>query len=384
MRQGARRRRSCEGSLAGLVAETLSGIRTVQALGRHELHDRHFSAANQETLAAGLRLVELRARFVPLVELCASLGTGAIVWVGAWGVLHGAWTVGLLIVALAYVQSMLRPIRLLSGLSLTFSRAAASAERVAAVLDEPLAGAGRCSPARLPARLTGRIELRDVTFGYGRGPVLNDVSLRVQPGERVALVGANGAGKSSILALNSRLYEPSSGTILLDGYPIEELPLPWLCQQIAVVLQDTFLFSGNLWDNIAYGNPEAGRDEIIRAADLALVTEFARGLPNGFDTVLGDRGTGLSGGQQQRVAIARALLRDAPVVLLDEPTSGLDLEAERTVVEALCSLMQGRTVIMATHRPALLDLADRIVSVESGMLTETALAPHAVPAPAVR
>src|SRR5262249_39122064 len=271
-------------------------------------------------------------------------------------------------------QSMLRPIRLLSGLSLTFSRAAAAAERVAAVLDEPLPGAGRGSPAEPPARLTGRIELRGVTFGYDRGPVLNDVSLLVQPGERIALVGANGAGKSSILALLSRLYEPTSGTILLNGYPIEALPLPWLRQQIAVVLQDTFLFSGTLWDNIAYGNPEAGRDEIVRAADLALVTEFARELPAGFDTVLGDRGTGLSGGQQQRVAIARALLRDAPVVLLDEPTSGLDLEAERIVVEALCSLMQGRTVVMATHRPALLDLADRVLSVESGVLTETALA----------
>src|SRR5262249_46763182 len=158
-------------------------------------------------------------------------------------------------------QSMLRPIRLLSGLSLTFSRAAAAAERVAAVLDEPLPGAGRSSPTRPPVRLTGRIELRDVTFGYGRGPVLNDVSLIVQPGERIALVGANGAGKSSILAVLSRLYEPRSGTILLDGSPIEALPLPWLRQQIAVVLQDTYLFSGSLWDNIAYGDPEAGRDD---------------------------------------------------------------------------------------------------------------------------
>src|SRR5262249_25492303 len=147
MRQAARRRRTCEGSLAGLGAETLSGIRTVQALGRHELHDQHFGAANRKTLGAGLHAVELRARYVPMVELCASLGTGAIVWVGAWGVLHGAWTVGVLIVALTYVQIMLRPIRLLSGLSLTFSRAAASAERVAAVFDEPLPGAGHNSTA---------------------------------------------------------------------------------------------------------------------------------------------------------------------------------------------------------------------------------------------
>jgi ABC-type multidrug transport system fused ATPase/permease subunit len=218
----------------------------------------------------------------------------------------------------------------------------------------------------------GRIELRNVTFSYGRGTILKDVHLTVQAGERVALLGPNGAGKSSILALLARLYEPNEGTILLDGHSIDQLPLAWLRRQIAVVLQETFLFSGSLWDNIAYGKPDARPEEVSAAADQALVSPFARHLPQGFHTMLGDRGRGLSGGQQQRVAIARALLRDAPVVLLDEPTSGLDLEAERIVVEALRPLMVGRTVVMATHRPALLALADRVLSMEAGTLMETA------------
>src|SRR5262249_45840235 len=150
--------------------------------------------------------------------------------------------------------------------------------------------------------------------------------------ERVALVGANGAGKSTLLALLARLYDPDHGTVLLDSQPIRQLPIGWLRDQIAVVLQDTFLFSGTLWDNIAYGNPSATRQEILAAADLAMVTDFARALPSGFHTLLGDSSTGLSGGQRQRVAIARALLRDAPIVLLDEPTSALDLEAEHVVI----------------------------------------------------
>jgi ABC-type multidrug transport system fused ATPase/permease subunit len=373
-RQAARATRAREGALAGLVAEALAGIRTVQAFGHHELHDQRFAAANHQTLGAGLRAVELRARFTPLVQMCAALGTGAMLWIGAWGVLHGAWTVGVLLVALTYFRNLFRPVRSLSGLALTFSRAAASAERVAAVLDEPRAQArpSAPAPARLPARAQGRIELRRVSFSYGRGPVLKDVQLTVQAGERVAVLGPNGAGKSSILALLARLYEPDAGTILLDGQPLAQLPPAWLRRQIAVVLQDTFLFSGSLWENIAYGKPEARPEEVIAAAEQALVSSFAGDLPQGLHTMLGDRGRGLSGGQQQRVAIARALLRDAPVVLLDEPTSGLDLEAERIVVEALRSLMVGRTVVMATHRPALLALADRVLSLEAGTLLETA------------
>ena len=370
-RQAARSRRARESSLMGTVAETLVGIRAVHALGRHDVHDRRFAAANGQTLEAGLRAVDVRARFTPIVEAGAAVGATILLWVGAYGVLHRAWTLGLLIVEVAYVGNLLKPIRSLSRLSLTLSNAAASAERVRAVLDQPVQDSSdrpRLAP-RAP-RATGAIDLRGVAFSYGNQPVLRDVTLTITPRQRVALVGANGTGKSTLLALLARLYDPERGSVLLDGQPIHQLPISWLRDQIAVVLQDTFLFSGTLWDNIAYGNPSATRQETLAAADHAMVTEFARRLPSGFQTPLGDSGTGLSGGQRQRVAIARALLRGAPIVLLDEPTSALDLEAERTVISALRPLMQNRTVVMATHRPALLALADRILHTQDGAITE--------------
>jgi ATP-binding cassette subfamily B protein len=240
------------------------------------------------------------------------------------------------------------------------------------VLDQPPVQAPGDRPTLTPRapRATGAVDLRGVSFGYRGQAVLRDVTLAITPSERVALVGANGAGKSTLLALLARLYDPDLGTVLLDGQPIRQLPIGWLRDQIAVVLQDTFLFSGTLWDNIAYGDPSASRQQILAAADLAMVTEFARELPAGFQTLLGDSGTGLSGGQRQRVAIARALLRDAPIVLLDEPTSALDLQAEHVVIGALRPLMQKRTVVIATHRPALLALADRILHTEGGAITE--------------
>jgi ATP-binding cassette subfamily B protein len=371
-RQAARSRRARESSLMGTVAETLVGIRVVHALGRHDVHDRRFAAANGQTLEAGLRAVDVRARLTPIVEIGAAAGATILLWVGAYGVLHHAWTLGLLIVEVAYAGNLLKPIRSLSRLSLTLSNAAASAERVRAVLDEPPVQAPGDRPILAPRapRATGAIDLRGVDFGYGNQSVLRDVTLAIAPRQRVALVGANGTGKSTLLALLARLYDPDRGTVLLDGQPIHQLPTGWLRDQIAVVLQDTFLFSGTLWDNIAYGNPSASRQEILAAADHAMVTEFARRLPAGFQTLLGDSGTGLSGGQRQRVAIARALLRAAPVVLLDEPTSALDLEAEHVVINALRPLMRNRTVVMATHRPALLALADRILHTQGGAITE--------------
>jgi ATP-binding cassette subfamily B protein len=376
-RQAARSRRARESSLMGTVAETLIGIRAVQALGRHDVHDQRFAAANGQTLAAGLRAVDVRARFTPIVEVGAAAGATVLLWVGAYGVLHRAWTLGLLIVEVAYVGNLLKPIRSLSRLSLTLSNGAASAERVRAVLDERPVQASDDRPILTPRkpRATGAVELRGVDFGYGNQPVLRDVTLAIAPRQRVALVGANGTGKSTFLALLARLYDPDRGTVLLDGQPVHQLPIGWLRDQIAVVLQDTFLFSGTLWDNLAYGNPLASRREIVAAADRAMVTDFACGLPSGFHTLLGDSGTGLSGGQRQRVAIARALLRDAPIVLLDEPTSALDLAAEHMVINALRPLLENRTVVMATHRPALLALADRILQTEGGAITEMRTSP---------
>lgn len=370
IRQAARSRRTAEGSLAGFVAESLQGIRTIHAFGRHELHDERFGEGNRTTLGAGLRAVELRARFTPTLEVITAVGAGVLLWVGGLGVLNQWWTVGLLVVVTSYLNDMIKPIRTLSRLSVVFSQGAASAERVAAILDQP-----RHSPAAhttvgrpLPARATGHIELRGVELDYGRGPVLHGLDLTIHPAERIALLGPNGAGKSSVLALIAGLYRPTAGQLFLDGAPLPELPRSWLHRQVAVVLQDTFLFAGTVADNIRYARPDATAREVDQVAEAALVTQFADDLPDGLDTVLADGGIGLSGGQRQRVGIARALLVNAPIVLLDEPTGGLDIEAEQLVVQALTRLVAGRTVIMTTHRPALTKLAMRTVQLRNGQL----------------
>jgi len=207
-----------------------------------------------------------------------------------------------------------------------------------------------------------------VRLDYGRGQVLTDLDLDVAAGSRVALSGPNGAGKSSVLALVAGLYRPTAGRVLIGGLDLETLEPGFLRRHIVVVLQDTFLFSGSVFANVLLGRPDASTDEVVRACAAAGVLDFADGLPHGLGTQLGDRGVGLSGGQRQRVGIARALLRNSPIVLLDEPTSGLDLAAERALVDALKRLMDGRTVVMTTHRPALLGLADRIETMVDGRL----------------
>ncbi|MDT7658448.1 MAG: ATP-binding cassette, subfamily bacterial, partial [Pseudonocardiales bacterium] len=363
-RKSARNRRAAEGKLSGIVAESLQGIRTIQAFGRQDLHDRRFGASNDKVLRTGLRAVELRARFTPLLEAVTAFGTAALLFIGGYGVLHSWWTIGVLVVVTSYLRDMLKPMRSLSRLSMTFTQGAASAERITAIIDQkpPISETDR----PLPKRVIGAIELRGVGLDYGRGKVLDGLDLSIRPGERIALLGHNGAGKSTVLSLIAGLYPPTEGEVRLDGLPLSELPDWWIHRQISVVLQDTFLFSGSVADNIRYGRPDASDGEVTAAANAALVTEFADRLPDGLRTELQDGGVGLSGGQRQRVGIARALLLDAPVVLLDEPTTGLDVQAEELVVRALTRLADGRTVVMTTHRPALTRLATRTVHLSNG------------------
>jgi ATP-binding cassette subfamily B protein/subfamily B ATP-binding cassette protein MsbA len=264
---------------------------------------------------------------------------------------------------------MLSPMKILAKLAPSFAAGAASAERIAAVLDQPAEHLG--TDKALPERVTGHIELREVGLDYGRGPVLNNLSMAVEPGERIVLLGDNGAGKSTTLSLIGGLYRPTSGHVLLDGLPVPDVPEHWLHQQVAVVLQDTFLFTGTLADNLCYGRPDATAEQLAQVAEASLVTEFADRLPDGLKTIISAGGIGLSGGERQRVGIARALLVDAPVVLLDEPTAGLDVKAEQLVVQALTRLVGGRTVIMTTHQPALTQLATRTVHLHCGGILDT-------------
>jgi ATP-binding cassette subfamily B protein/subfamily B ATP-binding cassette protein MsbA len=296
-----------------------------------------------------------------------------VLFVGGYGVLHNWWQVGILVVVTSYLKNMLSPMKTLAKLAPSLTAGAASAERIAHILDQPIDRLGTVE--WLPRRVEGRIELRDVGLDYGRGAVLDGVDLTIEPGERIALLGDNGAGKSTTLSLIGGLYAPTSGQVLLDGLAVPELPEQWLHQQVAMVLQDTFLFSGTLADNLRYGRPDATDEEVARVAEAALVTEFSDRLPDGLDTTVAAGGVGLSGGQRQRVGIARALLVDAPVVLLDEPTAGLDVHAEQLVVQALTRLVRGRTVIMTTHQPALAQLATRTIHLRRGGVLNAATAP---------
>ncbi|HEY2202864.1 MAG TPA: ABC transporter ATP-binding protein [Pseudonocardia sp.] len=376
-RKAARRRRAAEGRLSGFIAESLRGIRTIHAFGRQDLHDRRFGATNNKVLQSGLQSVELRARFVPLLEVVAALGTAALLFVGGTGVINGWWTVGVLVVVTSYLKDMLKPMRNLASLALTFTRGAASAERIQTIFDQERPA--ETTDRELPDRVRGEIRLRGVCLDYGRGLVLDGLDLEINPRDRIALLGHNGAGKSTLLSLISGLYPPTKGAMLLDGLPLAELPDWWRHRQVAMVLQDTYLFSGTILDNIRYGRPDASDEEIQRVAKASLVTQFTDELDSGLYTELSDGGVGLSGGQRQRVGIARALLADAPVVLLDEPTTGLDVRAEELVVQALTPLMEGRTVVMTTHRPALVRVANRIVHLNRGRISRQEPGPAAAP-----
>jgi ATP-binding cassette, subfamily B, bacterial len=369
-RVNSRERRAAVGDLTGFVTESLQGIRTVHAFGSQDLEDRRFGSTNKTVLNIGLRGVDLSARFTPALESVAAIGTAVLLFVGGDGVLQGWWTVGLLVVVTNYLNNILKPMKQLAKLLPSFTQGAASAERVAAILDERRAHVG--SPEGLPTRVSGEIELRGVGLDYGRGPVLNRLDLTIEAGERIALLGGNGAGKSTTLALIGGLYRPTSGCVLLDGLSVPDIAEHWLHQQVAMVLQDTFLFSGTLADNLRYGRPDATDEQVAQVAEDALVTEFADRLPDGLNTTISAGGIGLSGGQRQRVGIARALLVDAPVVLLDEPTAGLDNAAEELVVLALTRLVEGRTVIMTTHQPALTRLATRTVHLHRGRVLDGA------------
>ncbi|MCU1668188.1 MAG: hypothetical protein JWP40_1115 [Blastococcus sp.] len=362
-REAARARRAAEGRLAALTAETITGIRTVHVAGSQSVHEQEFADDNAAALAAGLRSVDLRARFTPMLEVSSACGTAGLLLVGGTGVLKGWWSPGVLVVTLAYFRDMLRPLRSMSRLSLTFTVGAASAERVAEILDVHPPGT-----AVRPAQLEPSVRLEKVRLDYGRGPVLWDLDLDVPAGMRLALSGPNGSGKSSVLALVAGLYPPTRGRVLVGDTDVGTLDPALLRREVSVVLQDTFLFSGSVFHNVLLGRPDASTDDVLRACAVAGVLDFADDLPAGLASRLGDRGVGLSGGQRQRVGIARALLRDSPIVLLDEPTSGLDLRAERTLIDALKELMIGRTVIMTTHRSALLDLADTTVHLREGRL----------------
>ncbi len=359
-----------EGEVVSVLEEVLSSIRVVKAFAREDYEQRRFEQESRENVELALQARNVKAKLPPIVELIVAGGTCLVLWYGARLVLAGGLTSGELLVFLLYLGKMYKPMRELSKMTDTISKASVGWERIREVLENETQVRDLPGAKRAP-RLKGKIEFDQVSFSYdGRQPVLADVDLKIEPGQLVALVGPTGAGKTTIVSLLPRFYDLTSGEIRVDGTDIRRFKIKSLRQQISFVLQETLLFRAPVWQNIAYGKPEAKRGEVIRAARLAYADEFIEQMPEGYDTMIGERGMTLSGGQRQRIAIARAIIRDAPILILDEPSSGLDPAAEKLVFDALGNLMAGRTSIVIAHRLATVRRADVIFVIDEGRVVE--------------
>ncbi len=362
--------RASDGMLASVGQETLASIRIVQGLDQEGQQTGRFEAHNESSFLAYLRGARYQARVAPFVDVLAAVGLAVVMWFGATQVRAGALTTGDVVVFFAYVTNLYSPMKALARLSHAFTKAAVGAERIAEVLRVRCEVADR-EGARPAPRLKGGIRFQDVAFEYEPGqPILSRVNLTIAPGETVAIVGPTGAGKSTLVSLVPRLYDPSGGVVQIDGEDVRNYSLESLRAQVGLVLQDSLLLSGTIRDNIAFGRPGASDEEVIAAAVRAGADELIRALPDGYQTWVAERGATLSGGQKQRIAIARAILRDAAILILDEPTSGLDVVSERNVIDALERAAEKRTTILVAHRLATLRFADRIVVLEGGHVVE--------------
>ena len=370
IKRATRKARASTGLLAALAQETLASIRIVQGLAQEDQIDDRFQAQSENTLQAFLESIRYQARIAPVVDFLSAIGLAMVMWYGAKCVLSGQLTTGDVIVFFAYVNSFYTPMKAISRSANTFTKASVGAERIFEVLQHRSEVRDR-RRARPAPQFKGAIQFRDVSFEYEAGaPVLSKINLSIAPGEKLAIVGATGAGKSTLVSLVPRFYDPTEGAVLIDGGDIRNYSLHSLREQISLVLQDSLLLSGTIRDNIAFGRTNATDEEICAAARTANAEEFIRRLPNGYGTRVGERGTTLSGGQKQRIAIARAVLRNAPILILDEPTSGLDAAAERTVMDALERAAAGRTTLIIAHRLSTVRLADRIIILDGANIVE--------------
>ncbi len=366
----ARKQRKREGAMAATAAESFGAIKVVQALSLDANFTQVFSDQSNKDLKVGVKAKRLQASLERTVDILIAFATAMVLWYGATLVLDNIFTPGDLLVFLFYLKSAFRPIRDTAKYTGRLAKATAACERVVDLLEiEPEV---RDLPDAVPApALRGGIRFEGVSFAYEPGqPVLEDISFEVHPGQYIALVGPSGAGKSTLISLILRLYDPMQGRIMIDGRDIRKYTVASLRQQISVVLQDNILFAASIRDNIAYGAPDATPGEIEAAARLANAHEFIGALPQGYDTILGERGVTLSSGQRQRIAIARAAIRKAPILILDEPTSSLDRENQRAVIQALERLAHGSTTFLLTHDMEFASSADLILYLENGRVIE--------------
>jgi subfamily B ATP-binding cassette protein MsbA len=359
-----------QSELASVAQESISSARVVKAFAGEKIEEKRLDTESQAVVDLSLRARSLKARLGPQVDVLVAIGTCVVLWFGVRLVLDNRLTTGALLVFVLYLDKMYKPMKDLSKMSDTLSMAAVSVERVGELLSVDTEVRERPDAKRAP-RFKGRIEFSHVAFGYQPdGLVLEDIDFVVEAGQRAALVGHTGAGKSTLIGLIPRLYDALRGEIRIDGQDIRLFTLQSLRNQISFVLQDALLFHASVAQNIAYGKRGATQGEIIRAATTANADEFIRRMPEGYDSVLGERGQTLSTGQRQRVAIARAIIRDAPILLLDEPSAALDAESEAAVFDGMSRLMKGRTSITIAHSRATVERADMIFVLDGGVIAE--------------
>jgi ATP-binding cassette subfamily B protein len=359
------------GKTATLTEETVVGIRVVKGLGAGGPLAARFRERSGTIVERALDIARLDAIFMPALEFLPLLGLLAVLWFGGRRVIDGDLSLGSFVAFNAYVTMLVWPLRVLGQRVTTLQKAVGASARISEVLEaEPQLHEPR-HPVKLAGPIRGDVRLDNVQFGHaGDRPVLDGLDLQVPAGQSVALVGATGSGKSTVAGLLARLYDPDKGAVRLDGYDVRELRLADVRRAVGLVFEETFLFTDTVRENIRFGRPEAGDHEVERAAALAGAAEFISDLPDGYDTVLGERGFSLSGGQRQRIAIARAILANPAVLVLDDATSAVDATKEHEIRAALATVMKGRTTLVIAHRPATIALADRVAVLEGGRIVE--------------
>ena len=362
--------RANQSHMFSVLQQGLESERTVTAFGRQELEERKLTTASFETVTAALKARRIKSLLSPLVSIVVSFCIAIVLWRGTSLTLSGAMTIGALTVIIAYLNKFFKPVQDLAKMTNSVAQATVALERIQGILntDDIIF---RNPRAKSPGMLKGEISFDHVAFGYEQDtPVLTDIHFTIKAGQRIGICGPTGSGKSTVVSLIPRFYDPTGGSVLIDGVNIIDYVLEDLRAQIGFVLQDTVLFYGNIRDNIAYGKPEATEKEIKEAARLAYADEFINKMPKGFETMIGEKGLTLSGGQRQRIGIARALIRNSPILILDEPTAALDTESEEFVMKALEALMRGRTVITIAHRLSTIRDADNIIVLKAGFVAE--------------
>jgi ABC-type multidrug transport system fused ATPase/permease subunit len=360
-----------QSQIVAVVQQGLESMQVVKAFGRQDLEEANLAEVSHATVNAALAARRVKSMLSPVVTVTVALCTAVVLWRGAALILAGAMTVGALTVYLSYLSKFFKPVKDLATTTNAIAQAAVGVDRIRAILDTDEIIPER-PDAIAPAAIKGEIVFEHVAFAYSAdAPVLKDVSFTIKPGQMVGVVGPTGSGKSTVVSLIPRFYDPTAGVVKIDGRDLRDYQVHPLRDQIGYVLQDTVLFRGTIRDNIAFGRPEATKEEIIEAAKLANADEFITRMPQGYDTMVGDRGLTLSGGQRQRIGIARVMVRNSPILLLDEPTAALDSESERSVIEALERLMKGRTVVTIAHRLSTIRDANLIIVIAGGVVAES-------------